>query len=303
VNLKIIAQNIFISMFVFTSSQTLYALDSDQYENDNIFSAAKLLFVGEKFTQTHTLHKPDDIDWIMFNGIKGRSYRITTKIIGDGCQIQLVLFEIDGQTLIKTGVPNLYGYSIGWHFSITRLYLIKVMHDEGCEIPITYELHIIDETANTSQLIWGYVKDQYCKTPISGVEVSIVDISNGKTRTKISQDGFYNNTFVEDFAGYYCFEDHPVGEYRLSAKKYHMETASPINVTLESNIESYEDIYLISKCNTYLPYLFDKEIQLSDIIGLLQIISGINPKEEISVCNDAVINLKNVIALLKCLSN
>ena len=303
-SLKLFIQYFFISLFLFVNSQTSYALTPDQYEYDNIISDASHLFVGKKFSQIHTLHNPEDIDWIMFKGIEDHSYEITAIAKGGECHIQLALLEFDGQTEIKSSLYCCNEYSIVWgKCPITRLYLIKVMPIERCESGITYELYIKDTSASTTQAIWGYVKDLYCKTPISGVEVSIVNISNGKSRSYISRDGFYNNIFFKNYAGYYCFEDHPIGEYRLSAKKYHLVNESSIYVTLESNMENPDpiEIGLTSKCSSNLPFLIDKEIQVSDIISILQIISGVKTDEAITVCSDNFISIQDVIVLLKCL--
>jgi hypothetical protein len=60
------------------------AIDADDYEDDNSFYQAKLIFVdGDE--EKHTLHDANDEDWMFFEGTPGKDYDISLTNLGDTC--------------------------------------------------------------------------------------------------------------------------------------------------------------------------------------------------------------------------
>jgi serralysin len=52
-------------------------LSPDEYEEDNSFSTAKPINIGE--TQQHTFHSGDDVDWVKFQITAAGTYRIRAR--------------------------------------------------------------------------------------------------------------------------------------------------------------------------------------------------------------------------------
>ena len=85
-----------------TNTPTITATPSpcrDVYAGDDSADDANGLFVRQ--SQSHFLCGDGDVDWVWFDAVAGKPYRITTSDLADGVDTLLVLYSPDAETIIQ----------------------------------------------------------------------------------------------------------------------------------------------------------------------------------------------------------
>ncbi len=88
------------------------AYAQDDYEVDDEYSQANIIVISAaddgKYSQSHTIHQVDDVDWVQFYAVEGETYSLKVDNLNQ-IDPYIELFESDGLTLIKRentgGVP------------------------------------------------------------------------------------------------------------------------------------------------------------------------------------------------------
>ena len=69
----------------------------DTFEPDDGSAAARTITVG--VTQTHNFCF-DNSDWLQFDAVQGSVYKITTSSLGVEADTQLILYDLDGSSIL-----------------------------------------------------------------------------------------------------------------------------------------------------------------------------------------------------------
>ncbi len=113
----------------------------DPFEPDDGSAAARTITVG--VTQTHNFCF-DNSDWLQFDAVQGSVYKITTSSLGVEADTQLILYDLDGSSILlfhdnggtpieitetldlESGFPPIPASEIVWETQVTGTYFIKV---------------------------------------------------------------------------------------------------------------------------------------------------------------------------------
>ncbi len=113
----------------------------DTFEPDDGSAAATAIMVG--VTQTHNFCF-DNSDWLQFDAVQGSVYKITTSSLGAETDTQLILYDLDGSSILlfhdnggtpneitetldlESGFPLIPASEIVWETQVTGTYFIKV---------------------------------------------------------------------------------------------------------------------------------------------------------------------------------
>jgi len=113
----------------------------DMFEPDDSSAAARAIMVG--VTQTHNFCF-DNSDWLQFDAVQGSVYKITTSSLGAETDTQLILYDLDGSSILlfhdnggtpneitetldlESGFPLIPASEIVWETQVTGTYFIKV---------------------------------------------------------------------------------------------------------------------------------------------------------------------------------
>lgn len=77
-----------------------FAADRDAYEDDDSASNASMLVLNTSNPQQHTLHIPEDEDWVMFPIKQNEWYELRVTSVGKSADVVMDIYAADGQTLL-----------------------------------------------------------------------------------------------------------------------------------------------------------------------------------------------------------
>ncbi|RLF65441.1 MAG: hypothetical protein DRN30_03995, partial [Thermoplasmata archaeon] len=97
---KIIRIIAIASWVIFAASITGAQL-TDEYEDDDVFTQAKVIVINAEAPQRHNFHDTGDEDWIKFYGLAGQNYVIEASNLEANCDIVIELYDTNGASLLK----------------------------------------------------------------------------------------------------------------------------------------------------------------------------------------------------------
>lgn len=138
-----------------TLTPTLTATPSpcrDAFEYDNDQASAKGLFVRK--SQSHFLCGDGDMDWVWFDAVAGKPYRITTGDLAEGLDTLMVLYAPDGKTVLQIN-DDYAGLGLASRIELTAAetarYYLKVQDSAGHGAPnFSYTLRLDTEGLPTA---------------------------------------------------------------------------------------------------------------------------------------------------------
>lgn len=271
--------------------QGLY-LESDKYEDDNIFNLAPAILINDEI-QNHNFHAPEDTDWVRFFGIAGNIYKIKTDNPSTICNpvIEVHKFVKDGPvllTLLEDSEGAGKNRFLDWTCMENALYFVKIRNFDPniSGENVTYDLEIYQPIGEVFGNVQGTITD------IIGQPITYAVITTNGGGSDLSREN-----------GYYSIKN-GVGSYVLTIEhdKY---KAQSIQVTIRENEVIMENITMILSCDVN----GDGFVDIKDTILSLQIVadvaelsSPINIDADISEDNrigmeEAIISLKTASGL------
>ncbi|QTA85925.1 PKD domain-containing protein [Desulfonema magnum] len=193
-------------MFAPTS---LWALP-DKYEPDNTWEIAKIIplnnqnpftqhIPGYDWFQSRNFYNVNDEDWVKFYALKGETYKIVAKCIGENCDTVIELYDIDGQTLLKqaddySGPGDSPEY-VEWECTFEGFYYARITlcdpSAEGCDAfygeGTEYELQLTTPACLCAGVIYGQI------TPSDAAAFLTLsdDTEEIQRKTMTNSDGYY----------------------------------------------------------------------------------------------------------------
>jgi Ig-like domain-containing protein/papain like protease/pre-peptidase len=122
---------------IYSSGIQICTASPDASENDNSYTSASSISVGDD--QTHNYDIPGDQDWIKFSAQTGHTYQLTTSNLGASSDTYLYLYDTDGATLIASNddFNDTLASQIEWTATQNGVYYAQVIHWNpnvgGCE--------------------------------------------------------------------------------------------------------------------------------------------------------------------------
>jgi hypothetical protein len=86
-----------------------------------------------QFRQTHNFALAGDVDWVKFQAVAGRKYRIETTNLGTACRTNVNLYGSDGTSLLVTSSNTMSpkpGSQIVWTCTQSGTFYVSVRHQD-----------------------------------------------------------------------------------------------------------------------------------------------------------------------------
>ena len=194
----------------------------DPYEIDDTYTCANGITVQEA-GQLHDFHDTGDADWVMFYGVKGKAYEITTTELGVTCDTVIGLYGSRGTTLLVERDSGGAGDDeiLSWHCPADGVYYVQIRHfDSSVHGPGTeYRLRVFRPDAPVWQtFIAGTVGDRVSGDGLSRARV--VSAPGTPQPAAVGRDGTYQIPVVADVPY----------DLTASAKGYESQTIRGIRV-------------------------------------------------------------------------
>ena len=166
----------------------------DIYEPDNDESQANVIVVNHPSPQPHTLHHPDDEDWVKFYGVEteeGHVYTIEAGNIGGvSCPVVIELYRENLDFVDYVSGNPVAGDKVWLDFECPQngIYFVRVLRG-GCdsvEGEMSYELKVYDVNYALTGLVAGKVEDL-----VSGAGIDGAIITSDGVGAAISTRGEY----------------------------------------------------------------------------------------------------------------
>jgi len=235
---KIIRIIAIASWVIFAASITGAQL-TDEYEDDDVFTQAKVIVINAEAPQRHNFHDTGDEDWIKFYGLAGQNYVIEASNLEANCDIVIELYDTNGASLLKEQDKEgdeRADELLDWNCSEEGAYCVKYRH-YGSETDNSetygenagYDLQVSTPTAPDSGVVEGRVSDAFSGDPIGEVRIKT---DGNASALSMPGEGIYSM-------------DHPPGDtYTLYAQAVGYERFE-IPLTVEEATGLTQDIAMI----------------------------------------------------------
>ncbi|MFH2091849.1 MAG: C13 family peptidase [Pseudomonadota bacterium] len=84
-----------------SATSIIQTIGPDAYEDDDTFLTANVITIDQIQAQNHNAHDAGDQDWVMFYGVKGKAYHITTENLETNCDTVITIYDHDGITQLE----------------------------------------------------------------------------------------------------------------------------------------------------------------------------------------------------------
>ncbi|KPA14106.1 cell surface protein [Candidatus Magnetomorum sp. HK-1] len=203
----------------------------DVYESDNNFENARIIVPDNQYAQYRNFHDSDDVDWMLFLGVKDVTYSIEASQLGSNCDIVIEIYSNDGETLIR-GPWNWSGPGsnefMSWKCPDDNAYYIKVYNNQENSLTDTgYQFKIYRPIGVFPGFISGIIKVRGTRDPVRGVRLRTV---NGTGSGISDRDGIY---VIVDEEGIYTLDARATGyeNYKKNVRIYPLDE-TPLNIEL-----------------------------------------------------------------------
>jgi len=262
---------IFIICSLIVIPYSALAIEPDEYENDDIFTKGKVIFLNK--SQSHNFHQNSDADWVIFRTISGKKYEIKTDNLQSRCDVMIELYDTDGISLLEKIDDAGYGESeiFSETFDKEGFYYLKITNANSGDYGENtgYELYLSLPYGDGNGSIIGYVRDKESKQGLANVPIEIKGKKGNNYPTKYSEGksknentiGMYDFGYIEEdtyqltatLKGYETFSDTVnVKEFDFTEKIILMVPDSPptCNITYSSdNKPANQDVTAALKCD------------------------------------------------------
>ncbi len=170
----------------------------DMYEDDDLFSHANVIVINDTKPQLHNFYDTDDEDWIKFFGLKDESYKIMASQLGENASVVIEVYDTDGETLLESRPDEL----LDWMCPKRGIYYVKIRNVGMFGEDTEYHLEVQTTIGDLPGKIEGIVTNA-----ISGEPLRNVQIETNKKGSALS-----------DEKGEYALDQHPSGEFTLTAE-------------------------------------------------------------------------------------
>jgi sugar lactone lactonase YvrE len=203
----------------------------DVYEPDNSVENAQIIVPDNHYAQYRNFHDKDDVDWLIFLGIKDVTYSIEAFQTGNNCDIVIEIYDSDGTSLIHgpwNWTDEGKNEFLSWKCPEDNTYYLKLSNykqtggkDSG------YAFKIYRPIGVFPGFISGIIKVQGTNAPLRGVRLRTV---NGTGSGLSDRDGNY--VLVDD-EGIYTLYARATGyeNFEKDVRIYPLDE-TPLNIYL-----------------------------------------------------------------------
>lgn len=89
-------------LLILLLNASAFAVDKDAYEDDDSAINTSMMVLNTLNPQQHTLHVPEDEDWVMFPIKQNEWYELRVTDVGQSADVVMDIYAADGQTLLLT---------------------------------------------------------------------------------------------------------------------------------------------------------------------------------------------------------
>jgi len=226
----------------------------DVYEPDNTFEKARIIVPDNQYEQYRNFHDSEDVDWILFLGVKDVTYSIEASLSGSDCDIVIEIYANDGETIIR-GPWDWNGIGSNEFMSFQcpedNTYYIKIYNNnQNSSSDTGYKFKIYRPIGVFPGFISGIIKVQGTQEPVRGVRLRTV---NGTGSGISDRDGIY---VIVDEEGIYTLDARANGyeNYKKNVRIYPLDE-TPLNIELvpvDSDGDGLPDeVELMTQTNPY----------------------------------------------------
>jgi len=203
----------------------------DVYEPDNNIEEAQIIVSDNQFAQYRNFHDNEDVDWLIFFGVKDVTYSIEAFELGENCDVVIEIYESDGQKRIIG--PWNWGSEgsnefLSWYCDKDDIYYFKISNFSKTNGENTgYAIKIYRPIGVFPGFISGIIKDQGSNEPVRGVRLRTV---NGTGSGISDRDGIY---VLVDEEGIYTLDARANGfeNFKKNVRIYPLDETS-LNIHL-----------------------------------------------------------------------
>ncbi|MBF0452130.1 MAG: hypothetical protein HQK75_15620 [Candidatus Magnetomorum sp.] len=203
----------------------------DSYEPDNTFENARIIVPDNQYAQYRNFHDSDDVDWIIFLGIKEVTYSIEAFQLDSMSDVVIEIYANDGETLIY-GPWNWSGSGsnefLSWKCPEDNTYYFKISnHQKSNGTNSGYAFKIYRPIGVFPGFISGLIKVRGTNEPVRGVRLRTV---NGTGSGISDRDGIY---VLVDEEGIYTLDARAIGyeNFKKNVRIYPLDE-TPLNIIL-----------------------------------------------------------------------
>ena len=145
----------------------------DPYEDDDTYTAARIIVLNEGVGETHNFHDNGDEDWVRFYGVSGEAYNVKTDNLGIDCDTVIELYDTDGVTWLE----EMDDYGAGeeeilyWACPADGIYFVKIRSFDPAVYgdDIVYDLQVFQPIGPYQGWIEGFISESGTGLPLSDV--------------------------------------------------------------------------------------------------------------------------------------
>lgn len=241
---------------------TGFAATGDEFEPDDDFNQARVIIKGDApENHSHTFHTKEDVDWLVFSAIAGKTYAIEISNVGSGIDPKIELYRADGLNFLMEQDNGLSGEgeSIDYECTEDGLYYIRMSNykDSYINDSVGYNVKVYIPEAQLDGKIIGSIFNEITLKAVPRAMIDIYSIPdnivvmNGLTATN---DGVFYITQIE--TGFY--------DLVVTHSGYYQKTVGQVEA-VNSNELPHQEIGLTPKICGSGDVDNDGEISFEDI--------------------------------------
>jgi hypothetical protein len=161
----------------------------DAYEPDNSQNDATPIVIDDNKPQYRNFHDTDDVDWVIFYGIKDEIYSIETTNQSSSCSYTVEIVN----TGLKDSIKPSETETIPFPCDSQQIYYLKIIPSNICEHSY-YSIFITLDAAIELKSVDGRILNACSKFPVEKVNLSL-------------SDGYYTGSGVSRSSGIYSIDN------------------------------------------------------------------------------------------------